>query len=325
MRVAVLGTSQSGSDPSTIRLVNTLASAGHEVTFISVGSVDAQIAQVSERVVTVDTRWPPRGVRIGAQIRRFNPKWARTWLAHRGIEGALAQASPDVVHPTTTAMARVADDAGYPVSLDPRFHLRPRNDFAEIALRDPSLSGTSWVALSNEKSDVPQAGRFEGKRVTMCYNPTATSPGRYLRTAFERAGVHVDHRYPFVDLSTIPTSTDAVLFIESPNPSLEVKGSTTRPVLYWVHHGEHHLYQNIRLARRYKADALLLAHSWHLGYRFDVPVTRFPFGVPMEMIQESVAWVERSIDVAMIGAGFDDDSERYLRRRRVAQDRKSVV
>jgi hypothetical protein len=326
MRVAVLGSSRSGSDPWTIRLVNTLASVGHDVTFISVGSPSRQLAQVSDHVVTVDTRWPLSRGRPSDQLRRFNPKWFRSWLAERRALDALAGASPAVVHPTNERMARIADDAGYPVSVEPRSRVRVENDFAELALEDPSLSGAVFVLQHDAAGGVPSvpiAGRHEGKRVTMCYNATETNPGRYLRAAFERAGVQVDHRYPSVDLSTIPSGSDAVLFVESPYPAVEVIGATDRPVLYWVHHGEHHLNQNLRLARRYQADVILLAHSWHLGYRFDMPMTRFPFGVPIEMIREPVLWHNRSIDAAMIGAGFAEQGERYHRRRRVADQSTS--
>jgi hypothetical protein len=298
------------------------------VTFVSVGSPSRQIAQVSEHVVAVDTRWPLSGGRPSDQIRRFNPKWFRSWLAERRTLDALAAASPEVVHPTNERMAQIADNAGYWVSVDPRSRILVNNDFAELALDVPSFTGTSSLPLhtiGGATPEVPAGDRHAGKRVTMCYQATDTNPGRYLRAAFERAGVEVDHRYPSVDLSTISEDTDAVLFIESPYPAVEVIGDTACPVLYWVHHGEHHLNQNLRLARRYQADAILLAHSWHLGYRFDVPMTRFPFGVPIEMIREAVPWQERGIDAAMIGAGFDVERDRYWRRRRIAQRAESVL
>lgn len=328
MRVAVLGSSRSGSDPRTIRLVNTLAWAGHDVTFISVGSASRQIAQTAGHVVTVDTRWPRSRGGPSDQLRRFNPTWFRSWLAERRTLGALVGASPEVVHPTNERMARIADNAGFPVSVDPKSRIRVENDFAELALEDPSLSGALLVSQQDVAGGVPSvpiSGRHEGKRVTMCYNATDTNPGRYLRAAFERAGVHVDHRYPSVDLSTILSDSDAVLFVESPYPAVEVVGATDRPVIYWVHHGEHHLNQNLRLARRYRADVVLLAHSWHLGYRFHIPMTRFPFGVPIEMIREPVPWQNRSIDAAMIGAGFGEQGERYHRRRRVADQSSSLL
>lgn len=328
MRIAVLGSSRSGSDPRTIRLVNTLVSADHDVTFISAGAVDNHLKQVVEKVVRVDTRWPKGQRGLAAQIRKLNPGWFRTWLAGRRMLVALEQASPAVVYPTNEELALLADTTGFPISTDPGLRARIANDFTELALSDPDLSGIPAMPGDSRVPPLPtspEAGRHAGKRVVMCYHPTDTNPARYLRAAFERAGVHVDHRYPEVDLATIPDDTAALIFVESPYPAIKVTGYAPCPVVYWVHHGEHHLYQNLRLARQYKADAVLLAHSWHLGHRFAVPTHRFPFAVPTEMIREPIPWQERSIEVAMIGAGFGDETERYSQRRGIADEVRSVL
>jgi len=153
----------------------------------------------------------------------------------------------------------------------------------------------------------------------LCYQPTDTTPARYLRAALERAGVSVEHRFPTVDLTDLSSDISGVVFVESPYPALEVRGTTAVPVVYWTHHGEHHLDQNLRLARNYRADAVLLAHSWHLGHRFAVPTFRFPFGVPIEMVGVQARWEERPIEVAMVGAGFDGEGERYAVRRSLSR------
>ncbi len=56
MRIAVLGTSRSGTDPRTIRLVTSLAAAGNDVTFLSPGTVDQRIDAAVDAVGAIDTR-----------------------------------------------------------------------------------------------------------------------------------------------------------------------------------------------------------------------------------------------------------------------------
>lgn len=322
MRIAVLGTSRAGTDPVTVRLVLSLADTGHDVSFVTTGGVDERIDDAASQVVVVGTRWPSHRGRVGAFIRRRNPASFRHRIGRKNIVSALRSIRPDLVYAVNTDLARLADEQGYVVASDRMMPIEIANDLVRLAPTHPSLgglaegSGGDWLDRS---ATSPAAGRHVGKRVVLCYHPTETTPARYLHAALERAGMHVDHRYPTVNLSEIPDETDAVIFVESPYPALSVDGETTVPVLYWVHHGEIHLYQNLRLAKRYRADAVLLAHSWHLAHRFDAPVFMFPFGVPTELLAEDVPFSERTIEVSMIAAGFDGTDERYAARRHAAK------
>jgi hypothetical protein len=83
------------------------------------------------------------------------------------------------------------------------------------------------------------------------------------------------------------------------------------PVVFWVHHGEHHLEGNVRLSRRYQADVVALAHSWHLAYRFPTRVERLPFAVPGDAAG-SRPFGNRRWNLAFVGAV---DGPAYRRRR----------
>jgi hypothetical protein len=84
-------------------------------------------------------------------------------------------------------------------------------------------------------------------------------------------------------------------------------------VLLWAHHGEHHTDTQVRLVRHYGADAVLLAHSWHLAHRFPRPVHRFPFGLPDALVTGGLPFAERPLDAAFLGAGIDGGGA-YARR-----------
>jgi hypothetical protein len=78
------------------------------------------------------------------------------------------------------------------------------------------------------------------------------------------------------------------------------------------------------LTKRYRADAVLLAHSWHLAHRFPVPTHRFPFGVATELAPNVKPWPERVHDVAMVGAGIAGAGTRYDRRREIVEALESA-
>jgi hypothetical protein len=160
----------------------------------------------------------------------------------------------------------------------------------------------SQPATTERATSSLEAQRHLGKEVVLCYRRNETSPGRYLEEALQYAGVDVIVHIDAVDLSMIKDDTDAVVFVESPHPPLSVTGSTKAPVLFWVHHGEHHLAPNVRLTRRYFADAVLLAHSWHLALHFEVPVHRYPFGAATRFFHSEKRHSERSFDVGLVGA-----------------------
>jgi hypothetical protein len=122
-----------------------------------------------------------------------------------------------------------------------------------------------------------------------------------------------------IDLSAVDADTDFVVFVEGPYPALEVRGETDVPVLFWFHHGEHHLHANIRLANRYRADAVLMAHSWHLAYWLPTPVHRFPFGVATELLDASRRFGDRRYDVAMVGAKIREGGP-YGRRQQLVRE-----
>lgn len=320
MRVAVLGTARAGMDPRTIRLVTSLTAAGHEVAFLSSGSVHAIIESTASRTINIDTRRPRRGGKVAGALRRLNPRGLRARNATASVTSELSDLRPDLVYAQTGELAALADALGFVVTSDTRAELAVSRSLESLAPTRPALAGfvdvdTPWL---DRPITEPVPGRHAGKHLILCYHPTATTPARYLHAALERAGIRVDHRYPMVDLSRIPDGVDGVVFVESPYPALEVTGDTGAPVVFWVHHGEHHLYQNLRLTQRYRADGILLAHSWHLAHRFAVPVFPFPFGVPTEMLHEPTAFDDRPLDVSMIASGFDGDGERYAERRRLA-------
>lgn len=321
MRIAVVGTSRSGSDPITVRLVESLADAGHDVTFLSAGAVDGRIDAAADEVISVDTRWPLEGGRVAALGRRLNPTAMRHRNRRKRIVTILRTVQPDLVYGANEELTQLADAQGFTVASDTRLQGGASNDLVRLAPTRPLLAGLApghWTAWVDRPLTVPSDGRYSGKRIVLCYHPTATTPARYLHAALERAGVRVETLYPTIDLGQIADDTDGVVFVESPYPELEVVGNTTVPILYWVHHGEIHLYQNLRLAQRYRADAVLLAHSWHLAHRFKAPVFMFPFGVPIEMLREDMPFAARPFEVSMIAAGFDSTDRRYAARREAA-------
>lgn len=148
--------------------------------------------------------------------------------------------------------------------------------------------------------------------VLMVHRKSDRSPGRYLEAALRRLGTNVTHASE-LDWEQVPGSTRMVVVVESPLPALEVRGVNPGiPVLFWAHHGEHHLEANLRLQRRYGANAVLLAHSWHLAFRFSGLVERMPFGVAPEITDSRyVAHDSRRYHVAYVGS---DDRVRYASR-----------
>jgi hypothetical protein len=98
-----------------------------------------------------------------------------------------------------------------------------------------------------------------------------------------------------------------------------VTGTTDVPVLFWVHHGEHHIMANLRLTDRYRADAAFLAHSWHLAHWFPTPVHRLPFAVAPELVDPTRSLADRRFDVAMIGSNLRGDAWQYQRRRKLVE------
>lgn len=155
------------------------------------------------------------------------------------------------------------------------------------------------------------------KRIIMCYGKTPYTPGRYLEDAFRNIGVTIDLYEKSVDFSLLNLSDyDAVVFVESPSkPSIKVKNIelVTIPKIFWVHHGENRLTTNLQLAKRYRADLVLMAHSLHLAKRFSSPVRFFPFGMSKDIFNCNKELKDRNIDIASVGS---NDAGFYGKRRK---------
>jgi len=304
MRICVVSHRDPTRDPTTRVLITSLRAAGNEVSV------------VTDAASPTDPR----------RLRRPVGTWRWRAAGEQAPSAAVAATLPDIVYPAT------ADDLDLAAAMDAAIARRvdwpdpgPR-DLIRLAPHDTRLSSSPagppapFHQPGDDRSPwQPAAGRHHGTTVAVAARFTTTNPSRYLVAALQRAGVTVIMLDGVIDADRIPPRAAAVVVVESPLPALTVRGLPQGvPVLYWVHHGEHHLMANLRLAHRYQADAVLLAHSWHLAHRFAVPVHRFPFAVAPEVVTPGPAFADRALDVAMVGAGLDDRSGRYDRRQTMA-------
>lgn len=218
-------------------------------------------------------------------------------------------------HPTTTGAAtHAAELTGSPVLVSPRWPRPTSHDLIELAPSQPELAVPSTGLKPRlHTGDLTPEGLTELKKVVIIYRRSERTPGRYLQAAMERQGIDVIHSET-IDWSAVERTTDAVVVVESPLPPMAVSGTNPGiPIVYWVHHGEHHLEANVRLQRHYGAHAVALAHSWHLAFRFHGLVERLPFAVAPELFPADFkAHVERRWDVGFVGSPSDGD--RYSRR-----------
>ncbi len=283
---------RSDLSPRSTALLNSLAAAGHEVT----------VAQVTT-----------------SRLGRPRLKATHTWTTSGPRPPPRARLRPQILYPSNSKTVDVADDlAG---SVDAWVARRPdwpwpNRDLIDAAPARPELSVPAGMKppekepWAQHEGPAP-AGRHRGRRVVLCYRPTPATPARYLGAALMRAGVDVVaiDRVDFGDIGP----ADAVVIVESPSPPIELRGENQGiPVIYWAHHGEHHLEANIRLANRYGTDLVLLAHSWHLAARFDRRVERFPFGVEVGAGEGTKPFAEREWDLAFVGS---TEGTAYSRRR----------
>lgn len=234
---------------------------------------------------------------------------------------------PRIVHPANrgdlAAAVDVAGDRGL-VAAPVAWGLGPDHDVAWRAPGDPTLStapaGPGLAhhvapAVSAGPPTTPVPGRHRGRSLVVVARWTAATPARYLADAAEDAGVTV-HRRDALDWDEVAghDGVDGVLVVESPLPALPVRGARREvPVLLWAHHGEHHTDTHMRLVRHYGADAVLLAHSWHLAHRYPRPVHRFPFGLPSSLVSGGLPFDERPFGAAFVGSGLDGGGA-YQRR-----------
>ena len=283
---------RSDLSPRSTALLNSLAAAGHEVT----------VAQVTT-----------------SRLGRPRLKATHTWTTSGPRPPPRARLRPQILYPSNSKTVDVADDlAG---SLDAWVARRPdwpwpNRDLIDAAPARPELSVPAGKKPPEKEpwaqhAGPTPAGRHTGRRVVLCYRPTPATPARYLGAALMRAGVDVvaTDRVDFDDIGP----ADAVVIVESPSPPIELRGENQGiPVIYWAHHGEHHLEANIRLVNRYGTDLVLLAHSWHLAARFDRRVERFPFGAEVGAGEGTKPFAEREWDLAFVGS---TEGTAYSRRR----------
>lgn len=302
MHICLIAPNDGLADPRTKVSLFLLRGAGHRVSLVTRGptgggpdviSVAPSEKSLLRRVLTkVRPRPPSHG---------FDEELAR----------AAARSGADLFMPTDVRAfnaATLAARAGGAVVRTPKMSDAGDADLINLAPTSPDLAApVAGLGVFHTPSDVrppytPEPQRHEGRKVVVCYRKSEINPGRYIEAALKRSGAQVTLLTDQVDLDRVDPETDFVLFVESPYPALEVNGSTDVPIFFWVHHGEHHLHTNIRLTDRYQADAVLLAHSWHLAYWFPTVVHRFPFGMAHELLDPSRPIAERDFHVAMVGA-----------------------
>jgi Glycosyl transferases group 1 len=302
-----------------------LTAAGHEVTVVAVDNGQAR----SPVATTVPNNAPMGLGRAGALIRRLKPRsWRDAGITRRLTAASIATGATTFfpTHPRSLQAAIAAARAtGGVVMRTPDMTCPPDVDLITRAPAEPGLArSVGGLGVFHTPGDArepyrPQPDRFRGKRVVMCYRKTDSNPGKYLEAALRRSGAEVRLETEAIDLDLVPPDTDLVLFVEGPYPALEVTGTTTVPTVFWAHHGEHHLFTNIRLANRYRADAVLLAHSWHLALWFPAAVHRFPFGVATELLDPAMPLAERPYDVALVGAKLWEGGP-YSRRQQIVRE-----
>ncbi|HUG08100.1 MAG TPA: glycosyltransferase [Acidimicrobiia bacterium] len=325
MRICLIAHNRFHTDRTALTTHRAWVRAGHEVTVVAVDSSPPQdpvVATVTWRlfpdhpIVRWANRLLPRRVKDINVMRRLGKAAAETG-AH-----IFAPLHADVLDAAVDAATRT----GGVVLRTPRMKEIGPVDLISLAPSTPELAtpvagvGEAFTPGHDSPGYPPKSMRHRGMRAVLCYRKTAANPGRYLESALFRAGVEIRTETDSIDLSTIDPDTAFVLFVESPYPAIEVTGTTSVPVLFWVHHGEHHLPANLRLTDRYQADTVLLAHSWHLAPWFPTPVHRFPFAIPTELFPSLPPLDERQVDVAMVGSKLRGDAWQYRRRRQIVEE-----
>lgn len=328
MRICLVAVGRFCNDPRARTLASSLVAVGHDVVIVASGR-QAECPIEGAEIEFVPTRYPVGRGRIGKLLRRLQTTGMRRRLHHARLADAVRATQPDIVYPTSeaavpVAAAAVADTEGTVVR-DPRWPNAGPRDLVDLAPHHPELSvspggpgGRYLTPADDGEPYTPEPGRYQHMRIALCYRKTDTNPGKYLEAAMVRAGIKVDLHTDGIDWRKIPADTNAVVFVEGPYPALRVDGLNPGiPVLFWVHHGEHHVPTNLRLVERYGAHAVLMAHSWHLAHRFPVPVHRFTFGIAPELVDASVPWPDRKYDVSMVGGQLRRKGGTYARRQQL--------
>ena len=299
-----------------------LAEAGHEV-FIVCG--DGRSGHSSATVLGVTRRRPAGGGRVGRLIRTGQP----SSLVKRSLDARLIAAArstdADLFYPagpTDVELARAAAGPTALVATQPYWKSADRTDLAWAGA--DSVQWTSSSSGPGMPFPTPTGITAETNlTIGLAYRRTGSNPGHYLESALVRVGCTV---VPLDELNWNDAGElDAVIIVESPLPQLARVGTNPGiPVIFWVHHGEQHIETNVRLARLYEADAVLMAHSLHLAHRFSVPVHRFPFGIAPELGTTWVPFDERTYDAALIGSGTESRGGRYRRRAELVLSARNV-
>lgn len=328
------------ADPRARARLGSLVRVGHRPMLVTVGPRPGR-----ERLDVGGTRVElirvPRGVRgstprLGGVLESVVPvRWQYQWTVRRVAEQVGVDPVLHVVDRRALDLAvPVARATGGVVVADPRWEVAADVDAAWSAPEHVGSSGVgrgggpSRHVRGDEAVWQPEDGRHRGRRVGLCVRRTERTPGRYLEAALHRAGVDVVRLQDRIDWTVLPDDLDAVVIVESPLPAPEVVGTSPGvPVLFWVHHGEHHVDLNVRLAQRYDADVVLLAHSWHLAHRFPCRVERFPFAVATELGTSDTPPSSRPTDVALVGSGLGAAAagDAYDARRALVADLRAAL
>ncbi|MDH5423052.1 MAG: glycosyltransferase [Acidimicrobiia bacterium] len=312
MRITVLAVNNYQKDPRARVLMHQLTRAGHDVSLVRISHHGAGLDGDFEEILVAPDQ--PTGHSLRDRLaRRLQTTTTRDALRSSALVRCVVESHPELIVPTTEAAVPVASEAASHASAyvarAPQWSSPGPRDLIDLAPAIPSASRPVRTGLpfhtpeSHPEPYRPAPGRHAGTRLALAYRKTDSNPGKYLEAALMRAGVAVDLYTDAIDFDALAPDTNAVLFVEGPYPEIRVSGVTPPvPIGFWVHHGEHHLGANLRLADRYRADLILLAHSWHLAHFFRQPVQRFPFGMAPDLFDGSTPIADRRYDVAMVGA-----------------------
>ncbi len=335
MQICLVAVGRYCNDPRARTLARSLAHVGHDVVVVASGR-EADCSADGIETTFIPTRYPIGRGRIGKILRRVQTKNMRRKLHYKKLADAVRATRPDIVYPTSEAAVAVAaaavEGTNGTVVRDPRWVNAGPRDLVDLAPHHPELSvspagpgGNFLTPAADTVPHTPEPGRYKHLRIALCYRKTDTNPGKYLEAAMLRSGMTVDLHTEGIDWRKIPADTTAVVFVEGPYPALTVEGLNPGiPVLFWAHHGEHHIPTNLRLVERYGAHAVLLAHSWHLAHRFPVPVHRFTFGVAPELVKATVPWKDRKYASSMVGGQLRRKGGTYARRQQLVHDLESA-
>lgn len=287
MRVCIISTGSIDDDRRAHALYHGHRLAGHEV------------QAVSSKPSSLD--WVKT-----VHDRRFVGRITRRATSER-LEDLTKSVKADLfvpIRPDAASAAQSAAETSRAVTLSQPGWDLPPTDLILQAPNRPDLSRTAGgeaPLFHTPEGNAPDTSAFG--RVVVVYRKTGRNPGHYLSSGFRRAGFDVIETST-LDWRDLPEDVRAVVVVESPLPGFDVIGPNPGvPVVFWVHHGEHHLETNVRLQRRYGAHAIAMAHSWHLAYRFRGAVERVPFAVPAELTESPFRpHSDRRFDVGFVGS-----------------------